>query len=205
MDLDKLFKAMFPDSEIAEQFKLSKTKCSYFIKFGIAPVFKTNLTKEINMSPFYSVSFDESMNSVMQQCQMDVVIRYWNETAGNVETRYHDSKFLSRPNAKELLSNIENVAKNFKTEKFLQLAVDGPSVNWSVLNMLDNKLEENNLSKTINIGSCSQHTVHGTLKQGATKNEWDIDRILKALFWILSDSPARRDDYVREGGSEVCC
>ena len=116
MDLDKLFKAMFPDSEIAEQFKLSKTKCSYFIKFGIAPVFKTNLTKEINMSPFYSVSFDESMNSVMQQCQMDVVIRYWNETAGNVETRYHDSKFLSRPNAKELLSNIENVAKNFKTE-----------------------------------------------------------------------------------------
>ena len=83
---------------------------------------------------------------------MDVVIRYWNETIGNVETRY-DLKFLSRPNAKELLSSIEDVAKNFKTEKCLQLAVNGLSVNWSVLNLLDDKLEENNLTKTINIGS----------------------------------------------------
>ena len=42
----------------------------------------------------------------MQQCQMDVEIGYWNETAGNVETRYYDSKFSSQLNAKELLSNI---------------------------------------------------------------------------------------------------
>ena len=84
---------------------------------------------------------------------MDVVIRYWNETIGNVETRYYDLKFLSRPNSKELLSSIEDVAKNFKTEKCLQLAMNGLSVNWSVLNLLDDKLEENNLTKTINIGS----------------------------------------------------
>ena len=102
-----------------------------------------------------------------------------------------------------MLKNIENVAKNFKIEKFLQLAVDGPSVNWSVLNMLDNKLEENNLSKTINIGSYSQHTVHGALKVGAAKTEWVIDKILKPLFSILSNSPARRDDYARERGSKV--
>ena len=100
------------------------------------------------MSPFYSFSFDKSMNSVMQQCQMDVVIRYWNETAGNVENRYYDSKFLSRPNAEEILSSIEDVA-----------TMDGPSVTWIVLNMLDDKLEEKNFRKTINIERCSQHTV----------------------------------------------
>ena len=48
--------------------------------------------------------------------------------------------------------------------------------------MVDNKLEENNLSKMINIASCSYHTVHDTLKVGATKTEWDIDKILKAIF-----------------------
>ena len=37
------------------------------------------------MSSFYLFSFDESMNSVMQQCQMDVVVRCWNETAGNAK------------------------------------------------------------------------------------------------------------------------
>ena len=59
--------------------------------------------------------------------------------------------------------------------------------------MLDSKLEENNLSKTINSGSCND----------ATKTECSIDKILRSLFWILSDSPARRYDYVREGGSGV--
>ena len=52
--------------------------------------------------------------------------------------------------------------------------MDGPSVNWSVLNMLESKLEENNLSKTINIGSYSQHTVHGTLKVGGQR----LNRVL---------------------------
>ena len=69
--------------------------------------------------------------------------------------------------------------------KFLQLAMDGPSVNRSVLNMLYSKLEEGNLSKLINIGSCSKHAVHVTLKVGATKTEWGIDKILKALFGYL--------------------
>ena len=85
------------------------------------------------------------------------------------------------------LRNIEHDAKNFKTEAFLQLAMDGPSVNQSVLNMLYSKLEEDNLSKMINIGSCSKHTVYGALKVGVTKTEWGIDKILQALFWILSN------------------
>ena len=39
------------------------------------------------MCLFYSFSFDETMNFVMQQCHIDVVIKYWNEVAGNVKTR----------------------------------------------------------------------------------------------------------------------
>ena len=35
--------------------------------------------------------------------------------------------------------------------------MDEPSVSWSLLNMLGNKLEENKFSETINIGSCNQH------------------------------------------------
>ena len=65
--------------------------------------------------------------------------------------------------------------------------MDGPSVNWNVLNMLNNKLEKNNLSKTINIGSCSQRTVHGALKVDAIKTEWGINKILKTQFWVLSN------------------
>ena len=75
---------MFPDSDIVKKFTLGKTKCSYIINYGIAPYFKEILLKAINHSPYYSLSFDESMNSVLQNCRMDVGIRYCKGSLDNV-------------------------------------------------------------------------------------------------------------------------
>ena len=58
IDLNKLFISMFPDSEVTLRFTLGKTKCAYFMNYGIAPHFKNILTKAITESPFYSLSFD---------------------------------------------------------------------------------------------------------------------------------------------------
>ena len=52
---------MFLDSEVAIKFTHAKTKCSYLMNDGAAPFFKHQLTKCINNSPFYSLSFGESM------------------------------------------------------------------------------------------------------------------------------------------------
>ena len=40
LDLNELLKAMFPDSQIAKLFRLSKTKCCYYLVFGLAPLKK---------------------------------------------------------------------------------------------------------------------------------------------------------------------
>ena len=80
--------------------------------------------------------------------------------------------------------------------------MDGPNVNWEVLRKTDEMLVGDNYSKTINIGSCPQHTVHGAFETGAT-NDWDVHKILKSIFWLLQDSSARRNIYVTEGGSDV--
>ena len=48
--------------------------------------------------------------------------------------------------------------------------------------------------------SCSKYAVQGALEVGATKIVWGIENILKALFCILCNSPARRDNYARDGG-----
>ena len=40
--------------------------------YRIAPEFKRQLIYDINASPFYIVSFDESLNSQVQMSQMDV-------------------------------------------------------------------------------------------------------------------------------------
>ena len=132
-DIAKLFHSMFPDSEIAGQFSMGKTKCRYIILYGLAPHFKSKLREAINSSIYYSLSFDESLNSVQQKCQMDFNVRFWNESRNIVEIRFYDSKFLERPNAKNLFESIKDASNGFRRENLLQLAMDRPNVNWEVL------------------------------------------------------------------------
>ena len=160
----ELFSAMFPDSEVAQKFSVGKTKIRYTIIYGLAPYFKKELLKKINSSLFYSVSFDESFNSELQKCQMDINVCYWDTKKNIAVTRYFDSAFLDRPNASNLLDSLQESTKPLAGEKSLQLAMDGPNVNWNVLDGLDEQLIENGHTKTINIGSCAQHMVHGALQ-----------------------------------------
>ena len=142
---------MFPDSEIASQFTLGKTRARYTMLYGIDPEFKKQLIYDINASPFYTVSFDESLNSQVQMSQMDVGVRYWNNRKNIAETHYFDSKFMRQPNADVLLKNLDESISSLNRRQFLQLAMDGPQVNWNVLKLLDDKLVSENLCKTVNI------------------------------------------------------
>ena len=164
--LKELLQVMFSDSEIAKSFKLSKTKCGYFINFGLAPYFKDFLVKEIKAANIFAVSFDESLNKVLQEEQMDVQVGYWNEAAKQVNTRFFDSQFLKRPNAKNLFECLTSSLKNLLLEQLLQLSMDGPNTNWSVLKLLQEDRCEKDYPNIIDIGSCSLHVVHGAFKSG---------------------------------------
>ena len=72
LGFDELFLSMFADSKIVKSFQLSKTKYGYIMKFGLAPYFKDLLLKEINASDCFRLSFDENINKVLQEEQMDV-------------------------------------------------------------------------------------------------------------------------------------
>ena len=75
-----LFAYMFSDSETVKKFSLGRTNCSYFVNFGIAPHFKTIL-HNVQKSPFFTVSFDESLNKVLQNEQMDIQVCFWDENS----------------------------------------------------------------------------------------------------------------------------
>ena len=141
-----MFQVMFPDSEIPSQFTLGKTKARYTMLYRIAPEFKKQLIYDINASPFYIVSFDESLISQVQMSQMDVGVRYWNNRKNIAETRYFDSKFMRQPNADVLLKNLDESISSANRGQFLQLTMDATQVNWNVLKLLDDKLVPENLS-----------------------------------------------------------
>ena len=70
-------KKMFPDSKIGQSFTLGKTKCSYILKFGIVPYVKSLLVQSVKDSGDYILMFDESLNRITQEKQMDMWVRYW--------------------------------------------------------------------------------------------------------------------------------
>lgn len=84
-----LFPLMFPGCEVAEKLHLGKDKVGYTICHGIAPYFRQKLLSSFSGVPFLVVSFDESLNKVTQKQQMDVLVRYWDDTTdGIVKTQY---------------------------------------------------------------------------------------------------------------------
>ena len=91
LNLNELFWKMFPDSQVAKSFQLSKTKCAYYIVFGLTPYFKELLVKDIKLSPFYLL---EGLNNKLQEEETDISIRFWDDTSGEAATRYFDSRFF---------------------------------------------------------------------------------------------------------------
>ena len=61
---------MFPDSEIAKQCQMGKTKASYLICHRLAPYFKDRLLKVLNETKFVTY-FDESFNKVISKGRSD--------------------------------------------------------------------------------------------------------------------------------------
>ena len=77
--------------------------------------------------------------------------------------------------------------------------MDGPNTNWSVLKLLPEDHCEKVYPNIIDIGSCSLHVVHGFFKSGIEATNWGLKKIMKAMWKVFDDSPARRDIYI-----EIC-
>ena len=89
-----LFEVMFPDRNIASQMEFGRMKLMYTVNFGITPYFRKILNNEIVNSEWYTISFDESLNKVVQECKMDVIIRFLYNLSNKVQVRVWNSMFF---------------------------------------------------------------------------------------------------------------
>lgn len=76
----------------------------------------------------------------------------------------------------------------------LSLSMDGPSVNWKFVNLLQKEHAEQ-LAETQNqiVGSCGLHTLHKAFKGGF--EFWMVEKVDKALHFLIHCAPARREDF----------
>ena len=192
---------MFPNSDTVSKFKLSKTKCAYFVTHGIAPWVKNSLQTEVSNSPFFSVSFDESQNMVLQENQMDMQVRFWSEKLNKAVTRYWGSEFQLLSDTETLTDSLMKGLAILPLEKQHQLAMDGPKTNCKILRLTMELRDKEEHSPLQDIGSCVLHVVSGALHTGVVACLWSIEKLLRALFKFLHNSPARRAEYLRVSSS----
>ena len=116
------------------------TKLSYLICFGIAPYFKQQLLNELKEAQCIVISFDESLNTELHEEQMDFVVRYFKKD--RVTYRYITSGFHGHTHAEDLKKKFEEVIKNLKKKKMVQVSMDGPNVNWKLFDSIDQEQSE---------------------------------------------------------------
>ena len=191
--ISDVFKQCFPDSEIAQKFSMGERKTSYLTTFGIAPYFKDQIIR--NTKDEFIICFDESMHRRFQKKQMDVHIRVWD--VNNVRTKYLTSEFLGHACASDLVQAFNNATNKLRLNEMLQISMDGPNVNHSFHESMNSQLKADFNCSLLNVGSCGIHKVHNAFQTAVHNSHWKLDAILKAMFKIFKDTPARRQDFTK--------
>ena len=109
-DIGEILQMMFPSCDALKVFSCGQDKTAYTAKHGLAPFFKDSLKKNFLTRVPYSLLFDESMNKVTKNKQLDVHVMYWD--GDQVKTRYYGSAFLGHSRSDDLLSKFKVLLSN---------------------------------------------------------------------------------------------
>ena len=106
---------MVPDSDIAEKFKLGPNKVKYLANFDTKDV-KDLLFESIKKkSDCYIAFFDEDLNKVTQNCEMYLLLHYFDPSDDRVEVRFYDSCFLGYAAHSNLMQQFSDATKYLNT------------------------------------------------------------------------------------------
>ena len=194
-DFGDISRAICPTGLEPKYFKMGRNKLKYVVTHGLYPYFREKLDSDVNKSLFISIMFDESLNEIVQQSEMDMFVCFWDIDRHKISSRFYDSRFLGHTNRLDVLSSLEDSVKKIYASRMIQVSMDGANANLKVLEEYQKKRVEGELPQFIDIGTCNLHIVHGAFETGATKSGWNLKKLLKGAHRILRDTPARREDY----------
>lgn len=143
--------------------------------------------------------FDETLNPDLQEKQLDVFIRFWDEDS--VITKYYDSKFMGHATAEMMLEELGPLISSFGHSKVLQLSMDGPNVNKKLKRLLKSDIARQTTMKMLDIGTCGLHILHNSFRAGCAATGWDLEAVLSCCYNFFHDSLARREDFITVTGA----
>ena len=194
-----IFCKISPDSKIVENFSCGKTKCTYVVCFGLAPYFKGRLNKSLRNVEHIVALFDESFNKTSKRGQMNMRVCYWDNDHNYVATHYYYSEFMDKASVKDVFESFSACLSGISESKLFPVFSDGPNVNLSFLELLEEERNEKELSqeweKLAHIRTCGLHTLNNSEKHSEKASGWNVKTLLISLHRILDESPSTRADY----------
>ena len=198
-NIGDLFRAMFPDSKIAANFKLSRTSASYMIADGMSKYFTQLIVKDLVKSKLpFCIHFDETTSTWVKK-QMDLTLRYWSPTHEEVWITYYTSLFFGHAEGEKVAVKMyeQLVSDGIPVAKLVTLVRDGPNVNKTIFQKMDELIRHDNPEFTglVDLGSCSIHTIHNAFGKGLEKCGKEIEQLCMDLHALFKYSAARREDF----------
>ena len=143
-----LVRTMFPDSKVASNFSLSRTSASCTISEGMAPYFTCQMLADLRDSDLtFCVHIDETTTAQVKK-QMDLTVRYWSPTHNEVWVRFYTSLFFSHAEGVKVATAMYNKMQDdgIQVDKMLTLTQDGPNVNKTIFQKMNELISENHLN-----------------------------------------------------------
>ena len=102
---------------------------------------------------------------------------------------------IGKASTKDVFNSFSACVSGVSESKLLQVSSDGPNVNLSFLDFLEEDRNDKVLRKFVHIGACGLHTSHISMKHGGKTSAWNVKKLLSSLHRIYDESLSRRTDY----------
>ena len=210
-NIQAIFASMDPRSEILARMSLNRQKISNIIQYGLFPHIQHNLIRRIKEGGegggFFTLGIDSStIKHLGIQKHVDINIRFWNESMGQVEDAFVDLHSVGHEPATLQVAGILESFRDLGLPlgKMVSLSRDNPTVMRAVFKLLKQKVTDAGNPALIDL-ICYLHPTHtGYQKacqmitqvdeheEGMVKI--DISSLLGSLHGWFNCSTARRED-----------
>lgn len=187
----KLFKKMFPDSEIAKNFACGHTKTAAIIKEALSPHYQKKTVT--NLSNPFSILIDESNDKVDKSCI--ILVRLLDPEVGNVCTRFLDMPVVNIGTARNIFDALkESLNKQgLNFDKAVAFMSDTASVMKGCRSGVQ-KLIKGEIPHLYDVG-CINHLADLTIKAGVTTLPVNIDQLFIDIFYYFYNSSKRNQQF----------
>ena len=187
----KLFRRMFPDSEIAKKFSCGHTKTAAIIKEALGPHYLAKTL--LDMSIFFSILMDESNDRTDKSCI--ILVRVFDSNVGDVRTRFLDMPIVNIGSARNLFDALKLSLSNngLDFSKCLSFMSDTTNVMKGARSGVQ-KLIRNECPHVLDVG-CICHLADLIVKSGMQSLPVNVDQLFVDVFYYFYHSSKRKQEF----------